>query len=253
MLKNQTIEETSHRSLNSKVSTAGRVVSFRRMGNVAFAHLADSTGRLQVCFRRDDVGGADIYMSTFKDGHFQAPVNLGPEINTAGEEQSPFIHYDNQTLYFSSEGHPGVGGGDIFITKKNAEGKFGAPLNIGYPINSEKDELGFIVDRLGRFGYLSSERPGGYGGLDIYKFELPKSLKPEPVSYVSGVVFDAITLEKIESEIELTDLATGQVIIKTKSQKGSGAFFMVLKSNRNYMLTIDQTNYLFYSANFALK
>jgi outer membrane protein OmpA-like peptidoglycan-associated protein/tetratricopeptide (TPR) repeat protein len=198
-------------------------------------------------------GGADIYMSTFKDGRFQAPVNLGPEINTAGEEQSPFIHYDNQTLYFSSEGHPGVGGGDIFITKKNAEGKFGAPLNIGYPINSEKDELGFIVDRLGRFGYLSSERPGGYGGLDIYRFELPASLKPEPVSYVSGVVFDAITLEKIESEIELTDLATGQIIIKTKSQKGSGAFFMVLKSNRNYMLTIDQTNYLFYSANFALK
>lgn len=198
-------------------------------------------------------GGADIWMSTFKEGRFQTPVNLGAEVNTAGEEQSPFIHYDNQTLYFSSDGHPGVGGGDIFVCKRGSDGKFASPVNIGYPINSEKDELGLIVDRLGQFGYLSSERPGGFGGLDIYKFELPGALKPQPVSYVTGTVYDAISMEKIEAEMELTDLATGEVIIKTKSQKGSGAFFMVLKSNRNYMLTIDKTNYLFYSANFELK
>lgn len=198
-------------------------------------------------------GGADIWMSTFKDGRFQTPVNLGPEVNTPGEEQSPFIHYDNLTLYFSSNGHPGIGGGDIFVCRKGADGKFGNRMNIGYPINSEKDELGLIVDRLGKFGYLSSERAGGFGGLDIYKFELPSNLKPEPVSYVTGTVYDAISMEKIEADMELTDLATGEIIIKTRSQKGSGAFFMVLKSNRNYMLTIDQTNYLFYSANFSLK
>ena len=198
-------------------------------------------------------GGADIWMSTFKDGHFQAPVNLGSKINTAGEEQSPFIHYDNQTLYFSSDGHPGVGGIDIFMAKKNAEGKFDACSNVGYPINSEKDELGFIADRLGNFGYLSSERPGGFGGLDIYKFELPASIKPNPVSFVNGVVFDAQSKEKIEADIELTDLSTGKVIMTTKSQKGSGNFFIVLPSNKDYMLTIDKTNYLFYSANFSLK
>lgn len=198
-------------------------------------------------------GGADIWMSKFKDGRFQEPVNLGPEVNTAGEEQSPFIHYDNQTLYFSSNGHPGIGGGDIFVCRKNEEGKFVNRVNIGYPINSEKDELGLVVDRLGKFGYLSSERPGGFGGLDIYKFELPSNLKPEAVSYVTGTVYDAITTEKIEAEMELTDLATGEIIIKTKSNKNTGAFFMVLKSNRNYMLTIDKMNYLFYSANFALK
>jgi len=198
-------------------------------------------------------GGADIWMSSFKDGHFQAPVNLGPKINTAGEEQSPFIHYDNQTLYFSSDGQPGVGGIDIFMAKKNTDGKFDTCSNIGYPINSEKDELGFIVDRLGEFGYLSSERPGGFGGLDIYKFELPNSLKPNPVSFVNGVVYDAQTKEKIEAEIELTDLSTGKIIMSTKSQKGSGNFFIVLPSNKDYMLTIDKTNYLFYSANFSLK
>ncbi|MEZ4804511.1 MAG: OmpA family protein [Bacteroidia bacterium] len=198
-------------------------------------------------------GGADIWKSTFKDGRFQLPENLGPEINTAGEEQSPFIHYDNQTLYYSSDGLPGVGGMDIYVSKIDEEGNYSSPTNVGYPINSQKDELGLIVDRLGHFGYLSSEREGGFGGLDIYRFELPKTLKPEAVSYVTGTVFDAISLAKIEAELVLTDLATGKVIIETKSKKGTGEFFMVLKSNRNYMLTIDQTNYLFYSANFSLK
>jgi outer membrane protein OmpA-like peptidoglycan-associated protein/tetratricopeptide (TPR) repeat protein len=198
-------------------------------------------------------GGADIWVSTFKDGRFQPPVNLGPEINTPGEEQSPFIHYDNQTLYFSSGGLPGIGSLDIFVAKKGADGKFGAPENLGYPINTEKDELGLIVDRFGTFGYLSSERKGGFGGLDIYKFELPANLKPDPVSYVQGVVYDDVTKEKLVAKVELTNLTTGKVIANIESHKGTGEFFIVLKSNQDYMLTVDQTNYLFYSANFALK
>lgn len=197
-------------------------------------------------------GGIDLWMSTFKDGRFQMPVNLGPEINTKGDEQAPFIHYDNQTLYFSSDGHPGAGGWDIFVARKNEEGKFESPVNIGIPINTEKDELGLIVDRYGKFGYLSSERPGGNGGLDIYKFELPSTLKPEPVSYVKGNVYDAISKAKLVAKMELTDLNTGKIIANIESQK-DGSFFIVLKSNRNYMLTIDQVNYLFYSANFSLK
>lgn len=198
-------------------------------------------------------GGADIWKSTFKDGRFQPPVNLGPKINTSGEEQAPFIHYDNQTLYFSSTGHPGLGDGDIFVAKKNSEGKFDSCTNIGYPINTDKLELGLVVDRLGEYGFLSSERDGGYGNLDIYKFKMPSQLKPDPVSYVKGYVYDAKTLEKLVAKIELTDLSTGNIVANIESQKGTGEFFIVLKSNNNYMLTIDQTNYLFYSANFSLK
>jgi outer membrane protein OmpA-like peptidoglycan-associated protein/tetratricopeptide (TPR) repeat protein len=197
-------------------------------------------------------GGFDLYMSTFKDGRFQSPVNLGPDVNTKGNEQASFMHYDNQTLYFSSDGHVGAGGSDIFIAKRGEDGKFSKPVNIGVPINTEKDELGMIVDRYGKFGYLSSERPGGYGSLDIYKFELPQALKPEPVSYVQGIVYDAVSKAKLVAKIELTDLSTGKIIANIESQK-DGSFFIVLKSNRNYMLTIDQVNYLFYSANFSLK
>ncbi|MCC6818276.1 MAG: PD40 domain-containing protein [Bacteroidia bacterium] len=196
-------------------------------------------------------GGFDIWMSKFKDGRFQPPTNLGPEINTSGNEQAPFIHYDNNTLYFSSDGHIGAGGWDIFVTHMNENGSFGKPLNVGVPINTEKDELGMIVDRFGKFGYLSSERPGGFGGLDIYKFELPVNLKPQAVSYVKGTVFDADTKEKLVAKMELTDLSTGKVVANIESMK-DGSFFIVLKSNTNYMMTIDQTNYLFYSANFSL-
>lgn len=196
-------------------------------------------------------GGADIYMSVYQNGSFQAPVNLGPEINTSGEEQSPFIHYDNRTLLFSSTGHVGAGGSDIFVVKKDEQGVFGMPVNVGVPINTENNELGLIVDRLGQFGYLSAERPEGKGGLDIYKFELPASIRPEPVSYVSGTVFDAQTKEKISAEIELTDLKTGELISTIKSGK-DGSFLLILKPNMNYMLTVDKMNYLFYSANFSL-
>lgn len=196
-------------------------------------------------------GGFDIWMTKVKDGRFIPPINLGPEINTAGNEQAPFIHYDNNTLYFSSDGHIGAGGWDIFVTHIQPDGKFAKPMNVGVPINTEKDELGMIVDRFGKFGYLSSERNGGLGGLDIYKFELPQNLKPQPVSYVNGLIYDADTKEKLVAKMELTDLSTGKVVANVESLK-DGSFFMVLKANTNYMMTIDQTNYLFYSANFSL-
>lgn len=195
-------------------------------------------------------GGFDIWMSKYMGGRFTPPINLGPKVNTAGNEQAPFIHYDGKTLYFSSDGHLGAGGWDIFVSQ-NSDSGFSKPLNVGVPINSEKDELGMIVDRFGKFGYLSSERPGGFGGLDIYKFELPTNLKPQAVSYVKGNVFDADTKEKIVAKMELTDLSTGKVVANIESNK-DGSFFLVLKSNANYMLTIDKENYLFYSANFSL-
>ncbi len=211
---------------------------------------------LTLYFSSDRPGGfgkSDIYKSEFKDGRFQPPVNLGPEINTSGEDEAPFIHFDNQTLYFTSNGHPGLGSSDIFISQKDENGKFSPAVNLGYPINSERMELGMIVDRLGQFGYISSSREGGFGDLDIYKFELPSTLKPLPVSYVKGTVYDFVSKDKIVAKIELTDLSTGKIVANIESQKETGEFFIVLKSNKKYMLTVDQTNYLFYSDHFSLK
>ena len=203
--------------------------------------------------RAGGYGGSDIYASTFKDGRFQPPINLGSSINTSGEEQSPYIAFDNQTLYFSSDGHPGMGNKDIFMSKKDENGRFSEAQNIGYPINSGGEEIGLIVDRLGRYGYMSSNRPGGLGGLDIYKFEIHEGMKPEPVNFVKGIVYDAITKEKIGAKVELFDLETGLLVNSIISNKNTGEFLVILKNKKNYMLNVDQTNYLFYTDNFSLK
>jgi outer membrane protein OmpA-like peptidoglycan-associated protein len=198
-------------------------------------------------------GGSDIYKSEFKNGRFQKPENLGPEINTSGEEQSPFIHFDNQTLYFSSDGLPGMGNKDIFMSKMEDDGKFGKAQNIGYPINTGGEEIGLIVDRLGQYGFMSSNRSGGFGGLDIYRFAIHEKMKPEPINYVKGIVFDAKTNNKIGAKVELYDLESGQLVTTVTSNKTTGEFLVTLKANKNYMLNVDQVDYLFYADNFSLK
>ena len=203
--------------------------------------------------RAGGFGGADIYVSKFKDGRFDVPMNLGSSVNTPGDEQAPFIHSDDNTLYFSSNGLLGLGNMDIFMAKKGPDGKFQKPVNIGYPINTGGEELGLIVDRKGQYGYITTDKPGGMGGWDIYKFPLYPAMKPDPISYVKGKVFDAKTLAKIGAKIELTDLATGKVVTSINSDKITGEFLVILNANKNYMLNVDQTDYLFYSDNFSLK
>lgn len=123
---------------------------------------------------RDGIKNPDIYSSTIgPDGKFSEPVKLSDNINTSMGEESVFIHPDNQTLYFSSEGHPGMGGLDIFVSKKQADGTWGKATNLGYPINTFLDENSLLVDANGKLAYFASERQGGFGGLDIYQFELP--------------------------------------------------------------------------------
>jgi outer membrane protein OmpA-like peptidoglycan-associated protein/tetratricopeptide (TPR) repeat protein len=198
-------------------------------------------------------GGSDIWMTTFDVNHFTEPVNLGPNINTEKDEQCPFIHTDNNTLYFSSEGWPGMGKNDIYFSKRDAEGNWQKPTNIGYPINTPADEIGLIVNRGGNWAYFASDMPGGYGGLDIYGFELYPAARPEARSYAKGVVFDAETNEKLQANVELIDLETGKTIMYSRSNKKSGEFLMVLQPNKNYMLNVNKEGYVFYSENFSLK
>ena len=139
-------------------------------------------------------GNADLY-HCFRDDHgnWSEPENLGPMINTKGTEMAPFIHPDGKTLYFSSDTHTGMGGYDLFVSRRNEAGEWSEPINLGYPINTPGDEINFIVAADGHTALISSVREGGYGGYDIYSFQLKDDdLKPEPIN-VYDVFADDLT------------------------------------------------------------
>ncbi|MCU0360102.1 MAG: OmpA family protein [Bacteroidia bacterium] len=202
---------------------------------------------------RGGIKDQDIYVSTIDEtGRFSPAIKLPGKVNTSGKEESVFIHPDNQTLYFSSDGHPGMGGLDIFMSKRQANGEWGEAINLGYPLNTLAEDNSFLVYPNGKYAFKASDQKGGYGGLDIYQFELPEELKPERMTYVKGKVYNAKTKESLESSFELYDLETQSQVTQSYSQK-NGEFLVTLTANKNYMVNVNKNGYLFYSDNFSLK
>jgi outer membrane protein OmpA-like peptidoglycan-associated protein/tetratricopeptide (TPR) repeat protein len=204
-------------------------------------------------------GGYDIWKSDLKtDGSWTNPVNLGPNINTPYDEQSPFIHPDGQTLYFSSNGWPGFGNKDIFISRKDSsvnlpEGlNWSKPENLGYPINTFGEESSLTIAGNGKTAFFASDKPGGFGGLDLYSFELPVNLRPKPVTYVKGKIFDKKTSEPLTARIRIINLKNGKVIYDDSNDDDSGDFLVSLAAGQNLALNVDKEGYLFYSENFSL-
>jgi len=144
-------------------------------------------------------GQSDIWKVAINaDGSFGTPENLGATINTEGKESFPVITNENE-LYFATDGHPGLGGLDIFMSGMNADGTFKAPINIGAPANSPQDDFAYLIDTKTRKGFLTSNRDGGKGYDDIYKFIETRKLVCEQV--LSGIV---------------TDLETGEILANIK-------------------------------------
>lgn len=199
-------------------------------------------------------GGADIWKCTKNEaGKWANLTNLGDSVNTAENEESPYIHPDNKTLYFSSEGWPGMGSKDLFVTRLKGDHKFGTPMNLGYPINTGESERDLIVSANGKTAYFSSKREGGSGGLDLYSFELYEAARPQAVTYVKGKVLNKDTKNGLEAKFELIDLETGQMIMQASSMSGSGEFLVCLPINKNYLMNVSKNGYLFASENFSLK
>ncbi|MBP7809659.1 MAG: PD40 domain-containing protein [Bacteroidia bacterium] len=195
----------------------------------------------------------DIYMSVIgADGKFGAPVKLSDKINTPEQEESVFIHPDNQTLYFSSAGHPGMGGLDIFMSRRQPDGSWGEAINLGYPINTYATDNSLLVDPAGKLAYFASDRAGGFGALDIYQFELPEDVRPEKLTYVKGKTYNAKTKIPLSAKFELIDLETQQSVTESYSDN-AGQFLVTLTGNKNYIVNVSKDGYLFYSDNFSLK
>jgi outer membrane protein OmpA-like peptidoglycan-associated protein len=198
-------------------------------------------------------GNTDIWMSVRQPGgKWSMPINLGDSINTPGSEMAPFLHPDGMTLYFASDGHDGLGGYDLFVSRKDETGRWSKAMNLGYPVNSMKNEINMVVDLHGESAWLSSDREGGEGKTDIYFFETYEAIKPQQVSFVKGQVLDEVTRRPLQAFVELSNLATGLNEDSTFTDRINGGFLMVLDPGLNYAFNIYAEGYMLYSENFNL-
>ena len=202
--------------------------------------------------RPGGMGGKDLWYSIMNDrNQWVTPVNMGKEINTDGDEMSPFIHFDGKTLYFATDGRTGLGGFDIYMTRMISDSTWSEPQNLGYPINTYNDEMGLVIESGGKKAYFSSIRDKT-SGKDIFYFDLYESARPAPVSYLKGKVYDSETGRLLRADYELINLSTNKVTIKS-STDGNGNFLICLPSGYNYGINVSKSGYLFYSENFMFE
>lgn len=200
---------------------------------------------------QDGIKSMDIYTTALQeDGTWSKPEKLGANVNTPYQEESVQIHPDGRTLYFSSNGHPGFGGLDIFVSRKEEDGSWGKALNLGYPINTGADENSLLVSADGEVAYFASDREGGLGDLDLYSFELYPEARPLAVSFIRGKVTDRTNGQPVEADVQLYDLATGKLATGAYSDPRTGEFLVCIPAGRSYALNASSEGYLFFSQNY---
>lgn len=196
-------------------------------------------------------GGYDLYVSYRVNGKWTAAKNMGADINTIGNEMAPFIHADDQTLYFTSDGLPGYGGTDIYVMHKIADKQWGKPENLGYPINTIENEGSVFVSSDGMTAYYASDRADTKGYLDLYKFVLKEDVRPVKTLYVKGYVTDIKTKKGLPCSVELSADSSQQLISNIQTDE-TGFYFITLPVGRNYTFTVNRNGYMFYSDVFDL-
>lgn len=232
----------------------------------------------------DGLGSRDIWIS-HKDekGKWGKAENLGPTINTKYGEEGVFIHPDGKTMYFSSQGHKGMGGYDIFKTIYNDSSKtWSTPENIGYPVNTPDDDVFFVVSASGRHGYYSSFKPNGFGEKDLYRITFlgvekqmimnnednliasqaapvketvvapVAEIKEAQLTILKGKITDALTQKPLDATIEIIDNQMNQLIATFTSNSLTGKYLVSLPAGKNYGIAVKKEGYLFHSENFDI-
>lgn len=199
--------------------------------------------------RKGGKGGLDIYKTTLQaNGGWSAPVNLGAPVNTEANEDAPFIHPDQKTLYFTSEGHNSMGGRDIFKTSLTTNG-WSNPENMGYPVNTTANDNYFTLLADGRRAYFSSDRKGGLGAQDIYYIDMPESSNV-PLTMIKGKILDAETGKPIPTKIYLIDNETDKKLdFVYNPDPETGAYLVILPPAKNYDMVIESEGFLPYTLN----
>ena len=189
------------------------------------------------------IGQSDIYrVSINEDGTYGTPENLGKVINTEGRETFPYITEKNE-LYYASDGHPGLGGMDVFVSKARQDGSFKEVLNVGEPLNSPKDDFGLLINTVSKIGYVTSNRDGGLGGDDIYKVKENKPIEYPCEQFLSGSVSDLETRELIaNAKVSLFD--SSYKLLKSATTDDKGIFdFGEVDCDTKYYLKTEKAEY----------
>ena len=197
--------------------------------------------------------GSDLFGSyRNSDGTWAKPFRLPGEINTPFEEESPFLHPDGKTLYFSSNGNPGMGGLDLFVSTLQDDGTWGTPINLGYPLNTHDDENSLIVEPAGDFAIFASDRENINGDMDLWRVRLREEVKPEAVGVLGGMVVDNKTGKMLEATVVLLNAETGELVASVESKDNKG-FVLPLPAEGHYSFEVDKKGYLFKIVDFQMK
>ncbi len=187
-------------------------------------------------------GKLDIWAVDYTGGKWTHLRNLGDSINTPGNEMSPFLHFDNKTLYFASDYHPGLGGYDIFLSRyKN--GHWTKPINLGYPINTDKDDVRLIVTALGDTALFSSQQDGNH---DIYMFKLYKKARPSPTLFLVGSCSNGKTHQPLKAKISIINLQNNQIYYTSNTDS-----FLISIPMGNFAFYAEKPGFTFQSKNFS--
>ena len=205
---------------------------------------ADNRQLYFVSDRAGGYGGKDIWVTTFENYKWQKPKNAGPQINTPADETAPHICNDNRTLLFTSNGHVGFGGKDIFVARKIKDTQFTTATNLGYPINTAHNEESEWLDKTGKQMYFASDRQGPAGNFDLYKTSLPMHLSPEITCHLHGYAYDSISRDKLNSTyIFITDAHNGDTVYQLLTNRGDGTYDIPLPIDKTYALHTSRVKY----------
>jgi OmpA-OmpF porin, OOP family len=204
--------------------------------------------------RAGGIGKEDIWITNLDSNDvWTSPVNAGPKINTPDSDFTPFIHPNGRTLYFASRGWAGMGGTDLFMVDKTNDSTWTEARNLGYPINTFSDELGFTVSSDFSVGYFSKDVRNYEGRYisTLYSFQVPESIKSEiKCIYLKGRVLDEKTNKPIKARIELVNLETGKTEQNILSDGQTGAYLLIVPNKQNYGLFVSSIGYLYQSLHF---
>ena len=222
-----------------------QIDNFESMGEYSSYYIAPDGLTLILAIQTSKTTGAqDLFVSRKQsDGTWSTPLSLGPTINTVGDDFGPFIAADNTTMIFSSNGHPGYGENDLFVTRRldDTWTAWSEPENLGRPINSSKFDAFFMIPTEGNQGYFTSSEPGQKS--DVYTIKVPVGALPQRTVIVRGTVYDATTKSPLAADIIYERLESGEQEGSATSNPSNGAYSIALSGNVAYAIRAAATGY----------